>query len=102
MFSIVQGTETKPSADDDEIRKFEQRSDITLSTIALLIQYYSYFAPVMELTNPKEVWDVMTKHYKTVRQASRDAFLDKYQALKCNLRKPYSSFVHVFMINNPS
>lgn len=39
-------------------------------------------APVMPLTDPKQVWEVQKNQYNTVSQASRDALLERYQEMK--------------------
>ena len=81
LWPIVNGTEKKPSEGDEAIKKFDQRSDIALSTILLLV-HDSYVSPVIYLSDPKDVWNTLAKQYKSVSQASRDALLEKYQNLK--------------------
>lgn len=65
LFSIVIETEKRPAETQDKIQKFYQRSNIALSTIILLIQV-SYVAPVLVLTDSKEVWEFFKKQYKSM------------------------------------
>ena len=80
LWGIVNGNEKKPTV-AAEIPKFEQRSDIALSTILLLV-HDSYVAPVMDMTDPKTVWDTLKSQYQSVSEANRDALLEKYQSTK--------------------
>lgn len=74
-------TKKKPGEGNQEIKKFDERSCIALRTILLLVQD-SYVSPVIDLTNPKTVWNTISNQYKNNSHARRDALLSR------KIRKP--------------
>lgn len=71
----------KPKQGEDAIKTFDQRSDVAISTISLPV-HDSNVSPVIDLKNPKDVWDTLSKQYKSARQASRNESLENYQNFK--------------------
>ena len=80
LWQIVSGKETRPT-DETQSLKFDQKNDIALSTILLLV-HDSYVSPVLHLKEHKKVWDTLKAQYETVNQASKDALLERYQNSK--------------------
>ena len=91
LWQIVTGVEREPEATSEK-KKILQRKDLVLRTILLAISK-SCCAPVVNIEDPKDVWEEVQKTYESMSRAHMGAFITQIQAIKINATEKWISLI---------
>lgn len=96
LWDIVIGTETTPEGDNtssEALSKFKRRRDVAVSTNLLTIED-SCSASVINLRDPKVIWEHLKDTFQATSKASIDTYLTQYQSMRMTGDEKVMSYVN--------
>ena len=81
-WKIVTGSETHPDkANQEEMVKFHRKSDTALAAFLPSVSN-ECSASVVDMEDPKQVWDTLKAQLNAVSSAAVDTYLERYQSIQ--------------------